>query len=84
MTQKVYLLQYELASQNDSTDTLVFSTREKALAAFNEIYENEHEYAERNGWVEDLSEGCYEAYEDGYFSEAHSTITVFERELDKC
>ena len=65
----------------DSNSIEVFSTKEKAMVAFNEFVAKEKKNAESDEWKIEISDGYFEAYEEGYYSENHVLASVSELEV---
>ena len=79
---KVFVLFMQMVYDfGDSNSIEVFSTKDKAMEAFNEFVAKEKKNAEGDGWEIEISDGCFEAYEDGYYAENHVLASVSELEV---
>ena len=79
---KVFVLFTQMVFDfGDSNSIEVFSTKEKAMEAFNEFVAKEKKRAESDEWEIEISDGHFEAYEDGCYSENHVLASVSELEV---
>lgn len=54
---------------------------EKARKIFNETYEYEKEFAKENNWtIYEDSDTCFDAGEDGFYADNHTTLMIEEVE----
>lgn len=60
----------------------VFSTREKALNAFNNFVADEIEYAKQNGWTIEQEDMSFVAYEMGYYATNHTIAIVEQKTIE--
>lgn len=66
-----------------SDDVRLFEYLEDAEKAFNEIVEEEREFAIEKEWVISCDDNReFEAYLDGYFSQNHSCVSLFKIEIE--
>ena len=79
---KVFVLFTQMVFDfGDSNSIEVFSTKEKAMEAFNEFVAKEKKNAEGDGWEIEISDGRFEAYEEGFYAENHVLASVIELEV---
>lgn len=79
---KVFVLFTQMVFDfEDSNSIEVFSTKEKAMEAFNEFVAKEKKNAESDEWEIEISDGYFEAYEEGFYSENHAMAKVSELEV---
>ena len=80
---KVYVLFTQVTyDYEESNNIKVFSSMEKAKAAFDEFVKAEKKDAEDKEWDSiELSETCFEAYPEGCYDEDHVLANIEEQEL---
>lgn len=80
---RVYVLIFNYAVDGESViNVRVFATKTAAQREFNFMREKELKYAEENSFIINYDEETsFEAYEEGYYSDNHTTIWMEEHEL---
>ena len=81
---KVYLFFIEEVYDFDyiNQDVQVFAKKEDARKVFNEIVNEEKEWLkDEEDWIVDEYEDFFECYEEGYYSQYHTTARITEKEV---
>lgn len=80
---KIYVITKDEAYyyEQSSDVVLVTTDKEKALKEFEKYREEVREYAEENDFVFDDGDTSVECYEEGYASQSHYCVTLYERNL---
>ena len=79
---KVFVLFTQVVIDCEDSNTIeVFSTKEKAMEAFNEFVAKEKKNAENEEWKIELGDNHFEAYMKGFYSENHVMADISELEV---
>ena len=79
----VFVLSYRsVCPSGEDSDLRVFLTKEKAMEAFDECVSEARKEAEANELEIEEGDGCFEAYDYGYYWDNHIRISVEEKEVE--
>lgn len=79
---KVFVLFTQVVIDCEDSNTIeVFSTKGKAMEAFNEFVAKEKKNAENEEWEIELGDNHFEAYMESFYSENHVMADISELEV---